>query len=208
MKRFVTTIGALLLGLTCARAQVNVVPQVGQVSNYITRQTYSAGFVGLVPAASATDVVCIAGSATKTIRVMRIRISGTAGTLVTVPISFIRRASVDTGGTAASTTANPNNQITKRDTLNGTATATLISYTANPTINDTSGTIFASTNLTLPTTAAATSINPLDYPYVGNIASLAQAPTLRGTSQQFCVNFNATSVTSGLLTGAITWTEE
>lgn len=139
MKKLFATIGALLLGMTCALAQVNVVPQVGQTSNYVARQTYSAGFIGLVPAASATDIVCIAGSASKTIRVRDIVLSGSAGTLVTVPVSLIRRAAVNTGGTAAGTTANPANAITKRDTNNGTAVATLVSYTANPTITDSAG---------------------------------------------------------------------
>ena len=36
-----------------------------------------------------------------------------------------------------------------------------------------------------------------------------QAPTLvKGSTQQICVNFNSTSITTPLLTGSITWTEE
>jgi len=208
MNRLIATIGALLLGMACAFAQVNVVPQVGQTSNYVARQTYSAGFVGLVPAASATDVVCIAGSASKTVRVREIVLSGTAGTLVTVPVSLIRRASVATGGTAAGTTANPANAITKRETANGTATAVPISYTANPTITDAAGTIFAVSSLTLPVTSAGTVSMPLRFNFVEDAAALMQPPALRGAAQQFCLNLTAVSVSSGLLNGYITWTEE
>jgi len=208
MNRLIATIGALLLGMACAFAQVNVVPQVGQTSNYVARQTYSAGFVGLVPPASATDIICIAGSASKTIRVREIVVSGTAGTLVTVPIALVRRASAATGGTAAGTTANPANAITKRDTANGTASATPVSYTAVPTITDSAGTVFASSSLTLPVTSAGTSSVPLKFSFIGDAEALMQPPVLRGAAQQFCLNFNTVSISSGLLNGYMTWTEE
>lgn len=208
MKKLFATIGALLLGMTCALAQVNVVPQVGQTSNYVARQTYSAGFIGLVPAASATDIVCIAGSASKTIRVRDIVLSGSAGTLVTVPVSLIRRAAVNTGGTAAGTTANPANAITKRDTNNGTAVAALVSYTANPTITDSAGTIFAASSVTLTVTSAGAVSVPLRFYFIDDTSNLLQPPTLRGAAQQFCLNLTGVSVSSGLLNGYITWTEE
>jgi hypothetical protein len=203
---FGAAIAALLS--TSALAQVNVVPQVGLVTNYLGRQTYSAGFIGLVPAASATDLICISGSATKTIRLQSIKLSGSAGTLVSLPITLLRRASLDTGGTAASTTANPANTISARDTTNGTASAVPISYTANPTIVDTSPTYIDSAELTLPVTSAGVVINPLEFNYARDTANFLQAPVLRGAAQQICVNLNAVSVSSGLVNGTIVWTEE
>lgn len=207
MKKHLALIGALFWA-PAALAQVNVVPQVGVTTAYLEKQTYSAAFIGLVPAASATDVVCLAGSATKTVKLREIRLSGSAGTLVTLPITLLMRTTADTGGTAASTTANPANTIAKRDSNNATATATPISYTANPTINDTSPTYVDSASLTLPTTAAGTVTVPLNFSYVGQNTSLMQVPTLRGAAQQLCLNFNAVSVSSGVLNGSITWTEE
>ena len=88
---------ALLLGLSApAFAQVNTVPQAGLTLGYLPKTTYSSAFFGLVPPASATDMVCIAASATKTVRVQRIVLTGSAATAVAVPIQVVRRASLDT----------------------------------------------------------------------------------------------------------------
>lgn len=208
MKRLLLAGCALIVSMGAASAQVNVVPQVGLVTSYLEKTTYSAGFVGLVPAASATDVICLAGSATKTVTLRSIKLSGTAGTLVSIPVSLTRNAAADSGGTAATTTANPANAITKRDTNNPTATATPISYTANPTINDAAPTIFDSAELTLPTTAAGTVIRPTVFDFSRENIGLLQPPRLRGAAQQICVNLNAVSVSSGLLNGMLEWTEE
>lgn len=211
-KLFALALGALLaptfaLAQTGGPSGVGGVPQVGVISAVNNQQqTYTAGFIGLVPAASATDTVCIAGSATKTIAVTRIQLSGTAGTLVSLPVTLVRRTSVDTGGTAASTTANPANNIAKHDTNNATATAVPISYTAVPTIVDSSPTYLQTANLTLPVTSAGTSIAPIDWRY-GNIATGEQPLILRGAAAQLCLNLNAVSVSSGVLTGSITWYE-
>jgi len=206
-----TVAGLTLSG--AASAQVNVVPQVGTTAAYLAKTTYSSSFFGLVPPASATDMVCIAGSASKIIRVQRIVIGGTAGTLVSLPVNVVRRASLDTGGTAASTTANPGvtTQIASRDTGiagNTSATATLVSYTAVPTINDTSPVYLDSAMMTLNNFTTAS--NPLmtAFDWSRDIENLIQVPTLRGVSQQLCVNFNSVSITSGVLNGQITWTEE
>jgi hypothetical protein len=214
MKRtFTLALGFGLLASTLALAQtggpggVNAVPSPGVIQGINNQQqTYTAGFIGLVPPASATDTVCIAGSSTKTIAVTRIQLSGTAGTLVSLPVTLVRRVTVATGGTAASTTANPANTIAKHDTGNGTATAVPISYTAVPTITDSSPTYLQTANLTLPVTSAGTSIAPLDWRY-GNIAMGEQPLVLRGTAAQLCLNLNTVSVSSGLLTGSITWYE-
>lgn len=205
MKRFLL-IGALI-GAFIAPAIAQPVPQVGVTWGYVPGQTFSAPFIGLVPAASATDVICLAGSATKTIAVQQIKLSGSAGTLVTLPITLVRRASADTGGTPASTTANPANTIGKRDTANATATATPVSYTANPTIGDSSPTYIDSASLTLPVTSAGVVTVPLAFNYFFENSQLLQPPILKGIAQQLCLNFNAVSITSGVLNGVITWTE-
>ena len=197
---------ALALSVVSATAQVNTVPQVGVATAVVTRNTYSAVALALPPAASATDIACIAGSSTKTVYVSRIRISGTAGTLVSAPFTLVRRTTADTGGTAATTTANWANTIAKNDTNNPTPTATLISYSANPTINDTSPVYLRSSYLTLPTTAAGTSISPIQWDW--DSLEFMQRPTLRGAAQQFCINLNGVSVSSGLLHINIQWSEE
>jgi hypothetical protein len=214
MKRtFALALGFGLLASTLAIGQtggpggVGSVPQVGVILGVNNQQqTYTAGFIGLVPPASATDTICIAGSATKTVAVTRWQLSGSAGTLVSVPITLVRRASADTGGTAASTTANPANNIAKHSTSNATASATPISYTAVPTIGDTSPTYLQTQSVTFPVTSAGTSIAPLDWKY-GNIAIGEQPLILQGIAQQLCLNFNTISISSGVLNGSITWYE-
>src|SRR6267142_3149711 len=157
--------GALIIALafatpalaqTSAGSPNNAVPQVGVSFAYLSRASYSAVFIGLAPAASTTDLFCIAASPSKTVRLQNIKISGSAGTTLSLPVTILRRATVDTGGTPASTTANPANTIAKRDGSNPTATAVLIAYTANPTITDASPTYLDSMQLAVSLTTMAT----------------------------------------------------
>ena len=144
----------------------------------------------------------------------RIVLTGSAATAVAVPIQVVRRASLDTGGTAATTTANPGvtTQIASRDTTvatNASASATLISYTAVPTINDSAPVYVDSTVLGLAATSVGVVSAPTVFDWSRDIENLLQVPTLaKGSTQQLCVNFGTTSITTGVLTGQITWTEE
>lgn len=208
MKRLLLT-GALIGALLApASAQINTVPQVGVITATLGKQTYRAVSIGLVPAASATDFFCIAGSATKMIKVTGITISGVAGTLTSVPIVVLRRNGVNTGGTAATTIANPANTIGKADTTNGTASATLIAYTANPTIVDASPTYLAARYATFPTVAAGTSTPATEFVFGANLPQFTQQLILRGIADQVCLNMQAGSVSSGVLDIFISWTEE
>ena len=205
---------ALVLGL-CAPAfaqSVNQVPQVVVTSAYIPKVTYSSAFFGLVPGASATDVLCIAASATKTVRIDRLKIGG-SGTAVSLPIEVVRRVSLDTGGTAGTTTANPGvtTQIASADTglaTNASASATLVSYTAPPTIVDTAPVYVDSAMMGVVATTVGGPTPMVIFDWSRDIENLVQVPTLvKGSTQQLCVNFGTTSTTSSL-NGAITWTEE
>ncbi len=209
MKRILLgALGLLALGVS-AIAQVNVVPQVGVTTSYLAKQTYSAVFIGLAPAATTTDLICISGSATKSIVLRQIKISGSAGTTLSLPVTLLHRASLDTGGTAASTTANPANTISKRNSSNGAATAVLVAYTANPTIVDTTPTYIDSAQLAVSLTTMATTSIPVTFDWLNNNVGLTQPPIIpKNTTEQICVNLNSTSLASGLLTGSITWVEE
>lgn len=213
-KKFLLGAAAGMLFASSALAQVTVTPQVGLTTAYLPKATFSSAFFGLVPPASATDMVCIAASASKTIRVQRVVITGSAATAVALPIQVVRRASLDSGGTAASTTANPGvtTQIASRDTgqaLNTAATATLISYTAVPTINDNSPVYLDSAVLGIAATSVGVVSAPTVFDWSRDNANLLQVPTLaKGSTQQICVNFGGVSITSGSLNGQITWTEE
>jgi len=210
LKRTLFGLFAWALAATAALAQVNVVPQVGVTSGYVYKQTFSAAFFGLVPVSGGTDVVCIAGSASKLVRVQQVVISGTTATAPqTVPVQLLRRVAADTGGTPASTTANPANTVAKLDTGNGAPTATLISYTANPTVNDASPTYLESWLMTMPVVTGVMTPLSVNYQFDYTIASLNQPPTLRGIAQQICVSLGGATLTNASAwNGHITWTEE
>lgn len=212
MKKLLVLLGAALLAFAAPVAAQNTVPQTGVQIGYIAKTTYSSSFFGLVPVVTiGTDQVCISGSATKTVRVQSIKIWGTTATAPqAVPISLVRRASLDTGGTAAATTANPGitTQISKRDTSYPAATAVLVSYTAAPTITDAAPTYIDTQLLSMPIVTSVMAPTPVDFNFAKDIENLLQVPTLVGVAQQLCVN-NAVALTNASAwNGTIIWTEE
>lgn len=210
MKRLLLASVALLGLIAPAIAQINAVPQVGVTTAYYQKQTFSAAFFGLVPVVTAnTDQICISGSATKKITIQRITVWGTTATATqAVPINLVRRVSADTGGTAASTTANPANTIAKRDVSTGAATATLISYTAAPTVVDSSPTYLDSQMMGMPIVTSVMAPTPVDFHYARDTENLVQAPILVGTAAQVCVNNGAALTNASAWNGVVVWTEE
>lgn len=211
-------VGAILLGLgTSAPAQVNTFnggcAAVGSVNNVprngvscpsdSVAPTYGAASIGLVPASSATDVACITGNATTITRLQQIRVSGSAGTLVSLPIVITKHASANTGGTAATTTALP--VPYKFDSLNPAPLSTTTAYTANPTIVDAAPGIIDIGIATLNVTTVAGGA-PVTFSWTTRAYN--EAPVLRGVAQQLCVNLNGVSVSSGLLGISFMWTEQ
>jgi hypothetical protein len=132
----------------------------------------------------------------------------------TLPINLLRRATADTGGTAATTTANPGiaTQISSRDTgqnPNTSSTAVLTSYTANPTINDAVPVYIDSQLLTMPVVTSVIGAAPADFFFARDVENNVQAATLRGVAQQICVNINGVTITNASVwNGSVVWTEE
>jgi len=162
------------------------------------KQTYSAAFIGLVPAATPTDVFTIIGSATKTIRItsIRVSVSTTAGSGILTNMNLVKRSTADTGGTSSTAT------IVPHDSNNAAGTAVVRGYTANPTLGTAVGPIravrYAATN--------AAAANQEIFIEFGTRPS--QTIVLRGITQQLCVNFGSTTVTGGISNFNIEWTEE
>lgn len=198
--------GVGLLALTAAAlSQVNVVPQIGVINSLQKQLTYSAVSIGLVPASAATDIFCISGSTTRSISIKRVEISGIAGTAISVPMAFLRRVSLDTGGTAATGAALP--VATPNNPPDAAATAVLTAYTANPTIVDASPTYLRAAYLSFPLTTG--DVNQLPWLFgeeVGFFSKSADIP--RGVVGQYCINMNAATVSSGLINISISWTEQ
>lgn len=159
--------------------------------------TYSAAF-RLACAATPTDIFMITGSGTKIVRVQSIMVSfDSTGGGSDMDCQFIRRSTLNTGGTSTSPTPVPH------DTLNFGASATLAAYTANPTALGTSlGAIErffvgASANSGNPTA-------PFKYgPEAGN-----QPINLRGINDALCISLAGGTVPTGLTANLrVRWTE-
>ena len=157
--------------------------------------TYAAVATGFVAAASPTDVFTITGSATKTIRINRIIISGTttSGSPIKITINLIKRSSANTGGTLV------NDLEVPYDSLSPAATANVAHYTANPSALGTSlGTVRSTT----------TSIQQSGLAEIIIWDFKDERPLiLRGTSEILTVNFGGTTVTGPIFSITVEWAE-
>lgn len=156
--------------------------------------TYSAAASGFTIAATATDIFNITGSVSKTIRVLRMRLTGTttSGSPITVSSVLVKRSTANTGGTRVSATVVPN------DSSFPSGTASVGHYTANPTVGTSVGNI-SSYRITFNQTGITSGSVLWDFSN--------QPITLRGTSEQLCLNFSSTSVTGSRLSISIEWQE-
>lgn len=159
--------------------------------------TYAATAIGLVTAASATDIFTITGSATKIIKVHKITITATRTTSTTTDIQLVKRSTANSGGTSTNPTRVPN------DSLNPSATATINAYTANPTTGTLVGSFRAEKEFI---NVAGT--GPSDR--IGWLTDvLAIQPwVLRGINEVMAVNLNGVTITGPSFDIYIVWTEE
>lgn len=163
------------------------------------KATYSASATGITSATTATDIFTIFGSSTKTIRVTHVEIlfSTTAGGGVLDDLVIIKRSSANSGGTSASQTAVPH------DSNDAAATATVLSYTANPT------TLGAAVGTVRSLRIAALVVNSPESAFIWDFGDRpAQAIVLRGTAQGLCINLSSTTITGGIFSASVEWTEE
>lgn len=166
--------------------------------------TYGASANALALAATVSDATCIVGSASKRIHVSRITVSGWAATLMSTPVLIMKRASLNTGGTAGSTDQTP--VAYAYYSTNVAATALFSGYTANPTINDASPGILGAALLTLPTTATTVVPAPVVFAW-GNNGGTGQ-PTLLAATQAICVNLANSVISTGRLYVNFEFTED
>lgn len=164
---------------------------------YAEPQTYSAASDGFTVASTPTDVFTITGSASKTIRIHKIKVSGTttSGSAIKLKISLVKRSTADSGGTSVSDTVVPH------DSNNNSGTATVSHYTANPTLGTTVGVVRSEQ---LGITNQGLSGGTVEWIFN---ESPHQPLVLRGTSQQLGINFGSTSVTGSVISISVEWSE-
>jgi hypothetical protein len=156
--------------------------------------TYWAS-LAFAPASAATDAVVIQGSATKTVRIRRIILAAIAGSAADVLVSLIRRSAGDTGGTSSGVT------LGRSDINDPTATASVSTYTANPTVGTAVATLFE-----LPMGMNTSSSGSQDRLNLTFGEEGGKSLVLRGTSDYLAINLNGASPTG--LYGTIEFTEE
>lgn len=174
-------------------------PGIPSISIEGTKNTYSAAATEFAPGAAATDFFVIRGSATKTVRVTRMEISGTATAAGASTVQLNKYSVFLTGGTPATSTNVPH------DSKNPAATAVVTSYTAAPTVGATLVGIVRSIRPTFTTPAGAIPEIPLvmDFTLRGE-----QGIVLRGVNDYLAFNFNAATVVGLTVNADVTWTEE
>jgi len=164
--------------------------------------TYAASTAAKTATAAGTAAFFeICGSASKTIRIQRIVVSGTVATAAIYGDVQIRKtSSAGTGATSTTLTAVP------YDSNSAAATATAKFNTVLPTGGNTLvGNIFSQT-LFFPITGTVTSFQP-QLLYVWRDLD-AESPVLRGTAQCLTAGFGTTPTNAPTLSVSVAWTEK
>lgn len=153
------------------------------------KPTYSAT-ASVTMAATPTDVVQICGAASKVIRIRQISLQGVSTvTGGDYPILLVKRSAANTVGTSSAVTQVP------LDSGSGASGATVLAYTANPTITGVIGTV-AEAIVQFPLITAA--VNPTLVNF-GTASNNGQSVVLRTAAE--CLGINLAGVT---LTGTVT----
>jgi hypothetical protein len=165
------------------------------VANYEKRaRTYSAS-TSVAAAAAATDIFTLTGSASATIYVTRVIVSGIQTTAGLADVQLIKYSTADTGGTSGAVTAVPH------DSLDAAATATCLAYTANPTTGAAVGTFRRGY---VPVAGATSVVNPV---VTFDFGDKGKAVILRGIAQLIAVNLGGATLTGGTFDISIEWYE-
>jgi hypothetical protein len=157
-------------------------------------RTYSAS-ANVAAAAAATDIFTITGSATTTVYVTQVIVSGIQTTAGLSDVQLIVRSTADTGGTSGAATAVPH------DSTDAAATATVLAYTANPTTGTPVGTFRRGY---VPVAGATSVVNPL---VIFDFGKRGRPLTLRGITQVLAVNLGGATLAGGTFDISIEWYE-
>lgn len=157
-------------------------------------RTYSAS-ANVAAAAAATDIFTLTGSASATVYVTKVIVSGIQTTAGLNDVQLIVRSTADTGGTSTAPAAIPH------DSSDAAASATLLAYTANPTTGTAVGTIRRGY---VPVAGVTSVVNPL---VVFEFGERGKPITLRGIAQVVAVNLGGATLTGGTFDINVEWYE-
>ena len=164
------------------------------------RPTYCASQALTPPAASATDIFTLQGSATRTVVLKKLVISGTATASGSYYLALVKRSAAGTGAVGATPTAVP------LDSADAAATAVYRYYAANPTPGSAVGTLMEFLQPLAVAAGGATTANPN---FVDLLGAIGLKPImLKGTAEILAINGRGVSPpTGGQLSCAVCWEE-
>jgi hypothetical protein len=161
------------------------------VSQDNTKATYTYSALGYTPVATPTDVVEIQGSATKTLRIRRIKVGGVATAAGNMPVQLVRRSSADTTSLVRTALT-----AFKHDTTDGAATAVVSTIgTANPGVLGTQvGGLGGAGRAQLPASGSGVAANPLEWNFSRDGV---KSCVLRGIADFLYLNLNGAALPAG-----------
>lgn len=176
-----------LLSLGLAPAQAQQLP---------SRPTYYAATLpnAYTAYATPTDLSCIYGSASKTTIIMRFGMSMHSTANAAQVIDFVKRSTVDTGGTPTSLTP------TALDTYSPSPGASMTTYAAAPTTGTSIGIArtVEQASTTAGTTPGIASICGATYLPCGVTTISFETPIiLHSTTEGLCMNYRGAALTAG-----------
>jgi len=183
---------------TAADAVIDV-DQFGNALNNVP--TYRAGVFDLTPAANATDIFTIYGSATKTIKVTKLQVTAdSASSAGVIDLYCFKRSAQNTGGTFSHPTA------VNYDSNNAAATAVITAYTANAATLGTGQFMFGDHYALANASSSGIPI----FPWIEDFGvSNTQPIILRGVNQGLAFGCNGDSIPSDIgMYVSVEWTEE
>jgi len=185
----------------CPAAYAGSYGEVQLAPSYKATYAASSGFV--TPAASPTDVFKIWGSASKTVRILKILVaSNGASNEGVAPFFIIKRSTAGSGGTSSAVT------IVPLDSAFAAATCSVKTYTANPTVGTAVGNVMSG-DIAYARYVGGVAIAGLAYQVIFDADKYGSAIVLRGTGENLAVNFNGVSPAyAGDFAYTIIFTEE
>jgi hypothetical protein len=200
MKRLAVALLAALFATTAFAADftdiaiTNGQPYPGRKVVRVGENGYRYAGTAFSMVATPTAVIVIQGSATKTVLIKSIKLSGAATAYGSMPFTLVRRSTAGTLGSAALTAVTAG----KLDTDNAAASAVVSTVgTANYTTLGTAVATLAAGRLNMPALgSAATSSagNPLVWHFSDGFT---QPLTLRGTGQYLTIEGNGAAIPAG-----------
>lgn len=192
---------------TSKAGRVTLYDSTGRETSFQGKITYGCSNT-FTPAATPSDLVTIAGSATKTVRVISFKLSTTNTAAGSQQYLLIKRSTADTTGTFVASTGVP------LDASDTAATAVCGHYTANPgalgTAVGTLNTLRVASPAAIPASFAGVK-EDAGVEMLGwfNSSMLDRPVVLRGVAQNLVVNFAGVALVAGQTHAYnIIWTEE